>query len=1360
MIEFLLAEITPRSASYQTGYWAGGAFMSLLLLAGAIKCGFIAARPTANTKGVLSLMFVLIIFAISGIYGQLTKQMALSPGPVSAVLSGLLACFVLLGLFSSVVLAIWSLVEFRKRKEAFEQGKGQAITALILNGFLVFFAIVGIVTAASARKGSAGAGRASAVIFTNENFRLMRPSGRWVDWNVQKVNPLATFGMMRSGPTVFCSIIAESPGTDLELTTDSYAEIVQANIRSRADAVRTNYERHRTRGGIDGVESETDATVNGYRLHYVHRLIVTNGFAFQLGVWGDEKDQDSVRKEASEIFSSFSLIDRQRIGGVQAKALSHRSATHHYRVSLRAPWIESPNRHRVFPEADFMATHPKGVPFVVVPLDLRGEEVRDETLINALLGSVGFKHPSEAIVGESRTPYDWGTIFRFEAERQAGETMYDYSLVLIRARRYGYLLAAWNDRKATNTTELREAALRSFEPQPVPDMPESVERLTAEQRKAQSQLWNEIGLTHHRDSQFEESARFFGIAGEYVPESGVYLVNQLDALSNRGREQQALDLVTRRLGQVKTSLDLVRARIATLQARTGHTEDALKGFEALFASGYRSETTFDSYIGLLADEERLDKALEQVERYAEKGDSVGIRMTQAALLRRKKEFPKVISLLKDLQQRWPSSAEIKLSLGESYTQSGAYEDAKAVVQELLQGGFDSANVLFLKGRVEAGLKLFSDAKASFEKALEKTPGNAQVRVALAQVSGRLGEGANSEIKKQIEPVPIPKEIMNVSSTEQESASSRSQGAVCLNRVLGQAFHTGKPFKSTEYAVIQIDDRSGVKDFSTLQYSFDPLVEEISVNMLRVKDRAGKIEASGNVSDYYVLDDAGYETVSQHKVLNLPVPNLQPGRIIEVMVTRQKFGSASNYPYSTYCFAGASPARSSSLVIMGEVDKLHVRKSAESIRTVHVDGGTGWTVSNPATLRWEPLQPPLWEFAPVIRVTDARSTWESEVADYDRMIHDRFEISPTVKRTASNLVAEAKTPKARIEALSSFVQTNISYRPIEFGWRAVVPQKAEDTLRNRYGDCKDHALLLMQLAESAGVPARLALVSAHRKIDRDSPALDQFDHMIVFLPESQPAMFLDCTDKGSHLASGAPPGLAGKDALILEGKGYRFMTIPASDFNTSRIRSERRIVVTNSADFAVSEKLTLRGPIASVFRSWLRETQPSARIRGLQYQLSDEAEVSSLEVDNLERTDQALDLQVFYKLRGQFRKVEDQLVGQLPCVFEKSYFGLSGMTRTTPAELTIPVTFESDVRFMMPPDYSAQPMNTRAGATTNRFSNFDVHVESDRAQIGITWKAERKIGSFSPSEYDQLRASLTQALEGLGRTVVLKSTKPL
>jgi hypothetical protein len=111
-----------------------------------------------------------------------------------------------------------------------------------------------------------------------------------------------------------------------------------------------------------------------------------------------------------------------------------------------------------------------------------------------------------------------------------------------------------------------------------------------------------------------------------------------------------------------------------------------------------------------------------------------------------------------------------------------------------------------------------------------------------------------------------------------------------------------------------------------------------------------------------------------------------------------------------------------------------------------------------------------------------------------------------------------------------VQKELHYEAIEFGRRAYVPKTARETLRDRYGDCKDHAVLLVSMLNAVGVPAELALVNINQRVLPELPNIDQFDHMIVSVPVDGDRLYgPQARHHATSLHGGQPRAGAGKGA---------------------------------------------------------------------------------------------------------------------------------------------------------------------------------------------------------------------------------------
>lgn len=168
----------------------------------------------------------------------------------------------------------------------------------------------------------------------------------------------------------------------------------------------------------------------------------------------------------------------------------------------------------------------------------------------------------------------------------------------------------------------------------------------------------------------------------------------------------------------------------------------------------------------------------------------------------------------------------------------------------------------------------------------------------------------------------------------------------------------------------------------------------------------------------------------------------------------------------------------------------------------------WSLSDVAGLREESEMPPwlgvsgfmLVAFYPAGPSDTDRTfrDWQQMGAWYSGLTRGRRDTTPEMKQKVSALVANAKTPAAKMNAIADFMQRDIRYVAISLGIGGVQPHSAGETFQHRYGDCKDKVTLMSAMLNEIGVDSYYVIVNSERgSVDRDSPAqIGAFDHAII------------------------------------------------------------------------------------------------------------------------------------------------------------------------------------------------------------------------------------------------------------------------
>lgn len=200
------------------------------------------------------------------------------------------------------------------------------------------------------------------------------------------------------------------------------------------------------------------------------------------------------------------------------------------------------------------------------------------------------------------------------------------------------------------------------------------------------------------------------------------------------------------------------------------------------------------------------------------------------------------------------------------------------------------------------------------------------------------------------------------------------------------------------------------------------------------------------------------------------------------------------------------------------------------------------------------------------------------------------LDANIAALAASITASLPAPRARAIALSDWVRRNVRYVGVYLGPGGVVPHAASSVLANRYGDCKDQAVLLEALLAASGIASTSALVNNGDAYRLPAvPTLGVLNHAIVYIPSLQ--LYLDPTAESS--AGGfLPPSLLGKP-VVLANSGEFAMT-PSSQPSRSRTTTRFDILSDGSSRFTVTR--TSGGASAEPYRRVIRSTPQAERER--------------------------------------------------------------------------------------------------------------------------------------------------------------------
>lgn len=160
-------------------------------------------------------------------------------------------------------------------------------------------------------------------------------------------------------------------------------------------------------------------------------------------------------------------------------------------------------------------------------------------------------------------------------------------------------------------------------------------------------------------------------------------------------------------------------------------------------------------------------------------------------------------------------------------------------------------------------------------------------------------------------------------------------------------------------------------------------------------------------------------------------------------------------------------------------------------------------------------------------------------------------TPEIGALANAITAGIDDPLEQARALYEWVSREIRYVGVYLGDATVVPNRASDVYRNRYGDCKDHNTLLVSLLNAKGIDAQGALINSGDSYSLPSVGgMGTSNHVITYLPQWD--LFLDSTNALAPFGV-LPDNETDKPAVLVRDR--KLARTPRQSPSNSKVKSE-------------------------------------------------------------------------------------------------------------------------------------------------------------------------------------------------------------
>ncbi len=219
-------------------------------------------------------------------------------------------------------------------------------------------------------------------------------------------------------------------------------------------------------------------------------------------------------------------------------------------------------------------------------------------------------------------------------------------------------------------------------------------------------------------------------------------------------------------------------------------------------------------------------------------------------------------------------------------------------------------------------------------------------------------------------------------------------------------------------------------------------------------------------------------------------------------------------------------------------------------------------------------------------------------------------TPEITAKARELTTGAPDFYSKLSRIAEFIQENIRYFIVERGIGGYQAHYAADIYRNRYGDCKDKATLVISMLQAIGIHAvYVALDDRRGVVDPDEPSLvgnhmitaieippdveDPHLKAIVKAKDGKRYLIFDPTNE--HTAIGnLPYYLQGGYATLAAGPASQVIALPVLDPDASGTEQKGSFTLSSDGTLTGAVDTFHSGSVGADFREFLNETDDKER----------------------------------------------------------------------------------------------------------------------------------------------------------------------
>ena len=556
-----------------------------------------------------------------------------------------------------------------------------------------------------------------------------------------------------------------------------------------------------------------------------------------------------------------------------------------------------------------------------------------------------------------------------------------------------------------------------------------------------------------------------------------------------------------------------------------------------------------------------------------------------------------------------------------------------------------------------------------------------------------------------------------------------------------------------------------KNIAEVEIGYDSTYERAELVFARTITKDGRVVSVGKENIRDVSKYLNFPLYSNARVFIISMPSVEVGSIIDykVKVYSSKLVDRGNFNFIYHLREKYPIFKAQFNLVVPKTKKPHFkyfhsrRAGPHSLRPKVTDKEDSimysWRFKDIKPIIPEYNMPSVPEINPAVLISSF-SSWDEIYNWWEKLFSDKIELNDGAKKLVDALVKDADTRLDKAKKIYEFCAKQIRYVAVEYGESGYEPHSANEVLLNRYGDCKDQAVLLTAMLRYAGFKAYPVLVPTRSvyPIDKDFPSIN-FNHAICALKYRDRLIFMDPTAETTSFKD-LPLGDQNREVMIF-GKKAIIVRTPTKKDNAAVYAT--KIVLDEDGKAVIERLVTTKGFFSSSQRWYFKHTHPDKikeDIQNKMVEISSFAKLLSYKIKNKDDFDKAPVLTYRFRSPQFLNPARNLRIVPIPDDMRISYNLIAKDKRSFPIDFGGILAKRSQIVVSLPQNLKVKylPKDTKR---TTKYFDFMATYKNQNHTVTINRQFRIKKRFVDEAEYKIFKKKLEEVFFLLREEVILE-----